>query len=172
MGDGIGKILPYENETDSKATRCLQRCESQTDSLVLTSSRYPSRVSFQKSPILCYTLKKIVRICQGGDKFRSALLEQHYSNFKCSDIEHINFTLCSVVDFSPDYSMITRNQKLVDFLLQYAQENIVRLTVYIKDPFYTKMKRDEQMTIISFIGNFGGLLGLCLGLSNKNEINV
>ena len=165
MGDGIGKILPYENEIESNATRCLQRCDTQTDSLVLTSTQFPSRTSFQSSRTVCYTFEKIVRICK-GDKFRSALLELHYSNFKCSDIEQINYnsTFCSE-EFVPNYVMIARNPKLLDFLLQYAQENIGRLTIYIKEPFYSQIKRDEQTSIISFIGNVGGLLGLCLGLS-------
>ena len=39
------------------------------------------------------------------------------------------------------------------------------MEIFIKDPFYTKIKRDQQMTIILFIGNAGGLLGLCMGLS-------
>ena len=65
----------------------------------------------------------------------------------------------------PNIYEIGKYQKLKEFIFQYAQENIARLNVYIKDPFYTKIKRDEQMTVISFIGNIGGLLGLCLGLS-------
>jgi hypothetical protein len=37
--------------------------------------------------------------------------------------------------------------------------------VYIKDPYYTSIKKDENIPFISFIGNAGGLLSLCMGLS-------
>jgi hypothetical protein len=106
-----------------------------------------------------------VRICK-GDKFRLDLFEMQYSNYKCSEIEQINsnFTLCSR-DYGPNFPMIAKNKKLIDFLVEYARDNIARLTVYIKEPLYTQIKRDEQMSILSFIGNVGGLLGLCLGLS-------
>jgi hypothetical protein len=35
-----------------------------------------------------------------------------------------------------------------------------------------KVKRDEQMTILSFIGNAGGLLGLCMGLSMISIVEI
>ncbi len=52
-----------------------------------------------------------------------------------------------------------------EFLFQYASDNIAVLKVFIKDPYYTNIKKDEQMSYISFIGNAGGLVGLCMGLS-------
>ena len=46
----------------------------------------------------------------------------------------------------------------------YAEENFAVLYIFIKDPYYTLIKKDESMTVISFIGNAGGLVGLCMGL--------
>ena len=34
-----------------------------------------------------------------------------------------------------------------------------------KDPVVTRIMRDEKITIISFVANTGGLLGLCMGFS-------
>ena len=61
--------------------------------------------------------------------------------------------------------MLKKQQDFVDFIFEYSKSNIALLNIFIKDPFYSKTKRDEQMTIISFIGNAGGLMSLCLGLS-------
>ena len=47
----------------------------------------------------------------------------------------------------------------------YAEENLAVLYIFIKDPYYTLIKKDVSMTTISFIGNAGGLVGLCMGLS-------
>jgi hypothetical protein len=46
----------------------------------------------------------------------------------------------------------------------YAKTNIAKLNIFIPDSYYAKIKRDEQMTFVSFIGNAGGLMSLCLGL--------
>ena len=67
--------------------------------------------------------------------------------------------------FTPNAAMITKNSDFENFIFEYSKSNIAVLNIFIKDPFYSKIKRDEQMTTISFIGNAGGLMGLCLGLS-------
>ncbi len=67
--------------------------------------------------------------------------------------------------FRPNATLLKKNQDIVDFIFEYSKTNIALLNIFIKDPFYSKTKRDEQMTIISFIGNAGGLMSLCLGMS-------
>ena len=51
------------------------------------------------------------------------------------------------------------------FLNDYARKNIAVLKIFLKDPYYTNIIRDRQITFINFVGNTGGLVGLCLGLS-------
>jgi hypothetical protein len=46
------------------------------------------------------------------------------------------------------------------------------LYIFIKDPYYTLIKKDVSMTTISFIGNAGGLVGLCMGLSFVSNFEV
>ena len=52
-----------------------------------------------------------------------------------------------------------------DFVHKYAMENVAVIKLFVKDPYYTNNKRDVAITITTFIGNAGGLMGLCLGLS-------
>ena len=35
--------------------------------------------------------------------------------------------------------------------------------MFIRDPYYTNIKRDRAMTFVNFLGNAGGLVGLCMG---------
>ena len=57
------------------------------------------------------------------------------------------------------------DDKMSTFLNDYASKNIAVLKIFLKDPYYTNTIRDRQITLINFVGNTGGLVGLCLGLS-------
>ncbi len=54
----------------------------------------------------------------------------------------------------------------------YASENLVALDIYIRDPYVRLYMRREKITIISFIGNIGGLLGLFMGFSFISMVEV
>ena len=41
-----------------------------------------------------------------------------------------------------------------------------------RDPYYTKIGRDEAMSTLSFISTAAGLLGLCMGLSFVSMFEV
>ena len=56
-------------------------------------------------------------------------------------------------------------ETMINFVHEYATKNVAVIKLYVKDPYYTKIKRDKAITVTSFIGNAGGLMGLCLGLS-------
>ena len=47
----------------------------------------------------------------------------------------------------------------------YAKRNVAVIKLFIRDPYYTNIKKDVAMSTISFLGNAGGLLGLCMGFS-------
>ena len=61
--------------------------------------------------------------------------------------------------------VLKKNKKIVDFLLKYAKENIAIVKLFVRDPYYTSIKRDVEMTLSSFLGNAGGLVGLFMGFS-------
>ena len=162
VGVEVNKRMSNASESGK---RCLQRCEFQTDSVVLTSTSYPSKTIFPFMEEFCYLWQKILKICI-GNKAKQELFDSYYPNFKCANIQKINETyeFCRA-DFTPNTTLIQQHPEILNFLFEYAQNNIALLNVYIKDPYYTKIKRDEQITNVSFVANIGGLLGLCMGLS-------
>ena len=60
---------------------------------------------------------------------------------------------------------LENNKKIVDFVHKYAKENTAMVRLFIRDPYYTSIKRDVEMTLSSFLGNAGGLVGLFMGFS-------
>ena len=57
------------------------------------------------------------------------------------------------------------DEKMSKFLNEYARQYFAVLKIFLKDPYYTNIIRDRQITLTNFVGNTGGLVGLCLGLS-------
>ena len=84
----------------------------------------------------------------------------------CKELLNANNTL-NVCDENgePNATLIQTQPNISNFLIKYAKNNFAVLRVYIKDPYYISIKTDEQMSMISFLGNAGGLLSLCLGIS-------
>jgi hypothetical protein len=148
--------------------KCQQRCELQSQTPVLSSSAFPVESIFPKHQFFCLTLFKVARIC--NDSNRAKLFEatqDHVSGITCNEILIANNTnkMCISSNVVPNSTIIQQNLKIVNFLYKYAKNNLVVLNVFIKDPYYTLIKQDEQMSLISFLGNAGGLVGLCMGLS-------
>ncbi len=46
------------------------------------------------------------------------------------------------------------------------------LDLYLRDPYVKLYTRREKITVISFVGNVGGLLGLFLGFSVISVVEV
>ena len=44
----------------------------------------------------------------------------------------------------------------------YADENLLRINVFIRDPFVTKFVRDEAQSVINFVSTCGGKLIECV----------
>jgi hypothetical protein len=57
-------------------------------------------------------------------------------------------------------------------VLTYARDNIAVVKLFARDPYYTWFQRDKIMTNISFIGNTGGLIGLCMGFSFVSLVEI
>ena len=60
---------------------------------------------------------------------------------------------------------VVKNEKIFNFVHEYANDNIAVVKLFLRDPYYTNIKKDREITFINFIGNTGGLVGLCMGLS-------
>jgi len=52
---------------------------------------------------------------------------------------------------------------LRDQVTSYATRNLVKVNVYIRDPYVSKYVTEEKITRISFAGTVGGILGLFMG---------
>jgi hypothetical protein len=44
--------------------------------------------------------------------------------------------------------------------------------VFVRDPYVTKLKRDEAFSVILFVAGAGGLMGLCTGFSFLSGIEI
>ena len=82
----------------------------------------------------------------------------------------------------------TEFEEFMEAVLTYCKANLVRIIVYIPSPYVTTYKTDQvdrfiastiivfiflqAMTLITFIANLGGMLGLCMGLSLVSLIEI
>lgn len=146
--------------------KCLQRCERQSETPTFTSSAFPVEAIFSYHQFFCLALKKVSQICSDPNRFKifeASIIDTGMSCFEILSTENRQ-NLCTN-ESQPIFSSIQENTKMAKFLFKYAKTNFALLRVLIKDPYYTLIKQDEQLTTISFLGNAGGLLSLCMGLS-------
>ena len=158
--------LSHALNTDNQLKKCLPRCERQTLTPTFTFSKFPLKAAFSQHQDFCLALNKVSRIC--SNPIRAKVFENaaEHNGTSCKDVLNANNTLKFCTDGGiPNATTIKMNPKMSDFLFKYAESNFADLRVYIKDPYYTSIKCDEQMSLISYLGNAGGLLGTSLGLS-------
>ena len=124
--------------------------------------------------MLIIFLQKVVRICENEWK-RAHFVEWCNSNltgynldfeFKCDNLTTVHQNgLCLKENSKPSTEDLQKYSDLVQLIIKYTKENIAYVKFYMSEPFYTKTLRDVSITPISFVGNTGGLISLCLGLS-------
>ena len=158
--------LSEATDINNKVKKCLQRCERQSETPTFTSALYPVEATFSQHQFFCLALKKVSTICSDPNRFKIIEATLNETGMSCVEILNSNNTknLCTN-ESQPNFEAVQSNSKMTKFLNKYAKTNFAILRVFIKDPYYTLIKRDEQLTTISFLGNAGGLLSLCMGLS-------
>jgi hypothetical protein len=158
--------LNHALDIENKRRKCLPLCEYQTITPSFTSSAFPIKSTFQYSSSFCLALFKVARICQ--EPLRAKMLESSLidHDLTCNEIllAYNTIKICSEL-LEPIEQYLNENPNFLNFMYQYTKENFVVLQVYISDSYYTLLKRDEQISAITFISNTGGLLGLCMGMS-------
>ena len=152
--------------TENKTLPCLLRCNRQSETVTVTSGIYPNEMTFHSRKDICLALQKVARICTDIFRKRVFRLGLNKSNLTCKDILKANNTLgfCDEKDL-PRTSVIESNPNLKNFLFSYAQKNFAIVNILIRDPFYTRIIRDEEISLVTFLGDTGGLLGLFMGVS-------
>ncbi len=88
----------------------------------------------------------------------SALREHSYLFHDCPNWP------ASLILPGSDYERV-KYREMMDSLQSYAMENLAELALTVRTPSVHVVKRDLSMTLVSFVGSLGGLLGLCLGFS-------
>ncbi len=163
---GSAEMLEVINTKSSVREKCLQNCEQQNLLPTVTTSVFPVQETFIQNPYFCLTLFKLARICKDPHKAHIFENGRGQAEIACQDILNANntMTMCSS-NGQPNASHISTNIKVSDYVIKYASNNLAVLKAIIKDPYYTLIKRDEKSPLIEFLGNTGGLLGLCMGLS-------
>ncbi len=160
------KDLSYALDTNNQLLKCLPRCERQSEIPTLTVSAFPPQALFSQNANFCLALLKVTRICNNTIKAKIFESSPENAGIKCNGIlnESPLLQLCEKHEkLKPEMIQISSN--ISQFMYNYAKNNFAILRVFIKDPYYTSIKCDEQIPMISFLGNAGGLVGLCLGFS-------
>ena len=167
----IGLSMDHVKDVNNKPNKCYQRCQFQSEYLTVTTAAYPNQNTFENSDEVCVVIKKLDRICKDSIKFK--IFEKFYSK----QLESFtNPTFCDLVKSQVKDEICEKNftrispeknidEKLLKFAFTYTRDNIVKIKVFFRDPYYTNIVKDVSMTMSSFIGNTGGLLGLCTGMS-------
>jgi hypothetical protein len=153
-------------DTNNQLLKCLPRCERQSEIATFTVSAFPPQALFSQNANFCLALLKVTRICNNTNRAKIFESSQENAGIACNDIlnESRLFELCEKYEkLKPEMIQISSN--ISQFMYKYAKNNFAILRVFIKDPYYTSIKCDEQIPLISFLGNAGGLVGLCLGFS-------
>ena len=165
MGSSNDPDLTAANNTQNHTMKCLQRCDLQTDTISLSSTTFPNKETFFYRPEFCFVLQKISRICTDEIRKKIFELSTQIKNI-CHLVLEMNntFTACDKND-TPNSTVINANLQISEFLFEYASKNLATVKIFLREPYYTKFIKDEQISALSFIANAGGLLGLCVGMS-------
>ena len=82
---------------------------------------------------------------------------------------------CPSNKWNKDKAFGNDDKKADDFednVFKYAQNNIVTLTMFIREPFAEKIVTAEKISQISFMSDVGGLLGLFMGFSFVSAVEI
>ena len=149
--------------------KCLSRCETQQFTIIPTTLEYPNGKfqAFKHHTETCLVMEKISKIC--NDQFKKAVFEEYYEeDITCKELIEFhakNNEPCHGISYFRPKITNNNDTKVLKFYHKYSKENMAKVAIYFRDPYYTKIVRDVKMTFTTFISNAGGLVGLCLGLS-------
>ena len=155
--------------------KCLQACKIQENANQMSFVVYPQKRNFFYQKGFCHAASHIWQVtCQ--DKNRKFFMDMK-NPLVCQTLRDFdrffrNTSSCSTWpdEFLNEYG--NPNTTLVDQMFTYGRDNLAYVQVMIKSPYVTKIKRDVAMTFTTYVGNTGGLLGLCLGFSFISAIEI
>ena len=163
----LGKYNEVVDTLTNTTKKCIAACEatSFSDTMISTSS-YPSGGSFMFTKESCILAKKLISTCEDE---RRVSLQEWYPNI-CNQIEYLKRTNSFCIDNEWRQASL-KNKSDFDFtefsstLTKYAKENIAFVKIYLREPFAEVLKVSVKTTVLDYIANIGGLMGVCMGFS-------
>jgi len=162
---GLDKAL---NFVTGNVHHCRQSCMFQTMDNFISSSNYPAVQVFDSREDFCLIITKIITVCK--DPERRTVLELKYGSNYCAQFTsspcHANNSLIE--------GRLSEAQllNLKDSVVIYATDNVAKIKIFFKDPFYTQILRERKLTEIQAFGSLGGMLGLLLGFSIISLVEI
>jgi hypothetical protein len=158
--------LSEASDINNLTKKYLPSCEYETITTSISAVSFPLQASFHHTSYFCLALAKLTRICTNAR--RASIFEQSYdaNEITCNEIKNATKSkLLCTPEQKPIPKYVNDYPRVKNFIFSYAKNNFAVVKVFIRDPYYTLIIQDEDITLITFIGNAGGLLGLSNGLS-------
>ena len=161
--------MNFASDVNGEMKKCLPRCEVQRNNFILSQLLYPHTQTFKLHSDVCLLTEKIDKIC--NDPSKRKVFEKHYKGeMNCQEFKSFfdsHFQQCDGETNSQFTHTHKNHTKLFGFLQKYATENVAKVKIFLRDSYYTQIKRDVQLQLsfVEFVGNIGGLLSLYVGLS-------
>ena len=163
------------NMSKTALINCMPACRVQDNANQMSFALYPQKDNFFYQEGFCHVASHVWQVsCQDENRkyfldIKHPLLCQTLNDF---DRYFGNTSSCNTWpdEFIDEHS--NPNSTLVDQMFEYGRKNLAYVQVMIKSPYITKIKRDVAMTFTTYVGNTGGLLGLCLGFSFISAIEI
>jgi hypothetical protein len=147
MGNDYNPDLTKAHSNQGQLLPCLQRCELQSETLLLSSAIYPAKEVFFMRKDYCYILRKLAKICNNTNQ--RSIFESEQNKVSCNLIVKMNSSTdyCGSTNL-PNITRVLENKNLSNFILEYAERNLVVLKIFIQDPFYTRYQSNKTFPMI------------------------
>jgi len=189
-GSSENDLNRAEDARDRAKKICHENCDNQDLRVVTSRSGYPKKRTLPLTEDFCLIVSKMRDVCK--NEFRKKAFEEHYQHepplatsgarLNCAIIEDANLDKhCQLIPgkdtlYTPEpganSTVKAAEVNLQEAVARYAEDNLLVVRVFLKDPYYQKMVRDRTMSGNSFFGSAGGWLGLCCGLSVISMLEI
>lgn len=167
----------YNVQTE-RMEKCMSHCKDIKYDTLVSQARFPTMQTFLQRREFCVIFKKILKVCSRSiqKKLLNSWLRYEFLGEKgfgldCPTLKilHEQHSFCSKDEFFINEKQRTllmdEYPEVWKFMLFYTRNNVALLRIYFKDPYYTKIVRDQSISLRDFIGTAGGVIGLFLGFS-------
>ena len=136
----------YRNIThDGQPKPCLAACTSQSYPLTLSEASFPVQSTFKLGRTFCSLVKKIERSCQDQMKVS---LELVYPDI-CQMVQAVQENNACNPYYTPETVKgweANRKEEFANMVMKYTKENLVKINIYMKEPYATKFVINEEYT--------------------------